>query len=60
MRSVTPMHDNQEIGQESESRTDEAGLYTRLATPFDVTFKDLRGGVELEALQSKGERLPTG
>lgn len=23
-------------------------LYARLATPFDVTFKDLRGGVELE------------
>lgn len=27
---------------------DHAELYTRLATPFDVTFKDTRGGVELE------------
>ena len=26
----------------------EAALYQRLATPFDVTFRDLRGGVELE------------
>jgi hypothetical protein len=26
----------------------ETELYERLATPFDVTFRDLRGGVELE------------
>jgi hypothetical protein len=35
----------------------EAELYTRLATPFDVTFRDLRGGVELEYVT--GEQVTT-
>ncbi len=38
---------------------DEAGrgLYERLAAPFDVTFRDLRGGVELEYVT--GEQVTT-
>ena len=35
----------------------ETDLYGRLATPFDVTFRDLRGGVELEYLT--GEQITT-
>jgi hypothetical protein len=35
----------------------EAKLYERLATPFDVTFRDLRGGVELEYVT--GEQVTT-
>lgn len=35
----------------------EAGLYGRLATPFEVTFRDLRGGVELEYIT--GEQATT-
>lgn len=35
----------------------ESELYTRLATPFDVTFRDLRGGVELEYVT--GEQVTT-
>jgi len=35
----------------------EAELYSRLATPFDVTFRDLRGGVELEYIT--GEQATT-
>jgi hypothetical protein len=35
----------------------EADLYTRLAAPFDVTFRDLRGGVELEYVT--GEQVTT-
>jgi hypothetical protein len=35
----------------------EAELYSRLATPFDVTFRDLRGGVELEYVT--GEQVTT-
>jgi len=35
----------------------EAELYTRLASPFDVTFRDLRGGVELEYIT--GEQATT-
>ena len=35
----------------------EAELYGRLATPFDVTFRDLRGGVELEYIT--GEQATT-
>jgi len=35
----------------------EADLYSRLATPFDVTFRDLRGGVELEYVT--GEQVTT-
>ena len=35
----------------------EAGLYGRLAAPFDVTFRDLRGGVELEYIT--GEQATT-
>ena len=35
----------------------EAELYARLATPFDVTFRDLRGGVELEYVT--GEQVTT-
>ena len=34
-----------------------ADLYARLATPFDVTFRDLRGGVELEYIT--GEQAVT-
>jgi len=36
---------------------DEAGLYSRLAAPFDVTFRDLRGGIELEYIT--GEQATT-
>jgi len=35
----------------------EAALYGRLAAPFDVTFRDLRGGVELEYIT--GEQATT-
>jgi hypothetical protein len=35
----------------------ESDLYGRLATPFDVTFRDLRGGVELEYVT--GEQVTT-
>jgi len=35
----------------------DADLYRRLATPFDVTFRDLRGGVELEYIT--GEQATT-
>jgi hypothetical protein len=35
----------------------ETGLYGRLAAPFDVTFRDLRGGVELEYIT--GEQATT-
>src|SRR5690242_14894385 len=35
----------------------ESELYSRLATPFDVTFRDLRGGVELEYIT--GEQATT-
>lgn len=35
----------------------EAPLYGRLAAPFDVTFRDLRGGVELEYIT--GEQATT-
>ena len=35
----------------------ERALYGRLATPFDVTFRDLRGGVELEYVT--GEQVTT-
>jgi hypothetical protein len=35
----------------------QAALYERLATPFDVTFRDLRGGVELEYVT--GEQVTT-
>ena len=35
----------------------EAELYSRLAAPFDVTFRDLRGGVELEYIT--GEQCAT-
>jgi len=45
----------------AESRTAarpaEAELYGRLATSFDVTFRDLRGGVELEYIT--GEQVAT-
>ena len=36
---------------------EESQLYQRLATPFDVTFRDLRGGVELEYIT--GEQATT-
>jgi hypothetical protein len=36
---------------------DDAELYGRLAAPFDVTFRDLRGGVELEYIT--GEQCVT-
>ena len=39
------------------ARVEHADLYARLATPFDVTFKDLRGGVELEYIT--GEQCVT-
>lgn len=46
---------------EDSTDTDIAGgfadLYGRLATPFDVTFRDLRGGVELEYIT--GEQATT-
>lgn len=35
----------------------EAGLYGALAAPFDVTFRDIRGGVELEYIT--GEQATT-
>jgi hypothetical protein len=40
-----------------EAGSAEAELYGRLATPFDVTFRDLRGGVELEYIT--GEQATT-
>ncbi|MCC7372625.1 MAG: hypothetical protein IT306_29695 [Chloroflexi bacterium] len=40
-----------------ESSPPESELYARLATPFDVTFRDLRGGVELEYVT--GEQVAT-
>lgn len=44
----------QEVGQ---ATVEHADLYGRLATPFDVTFRDLRGGVELEYIT--GEQAVT-
>ncbi len=41
----------------SPEPVEHADLYARLATPFDVTFKDLRGGVELEYIT--GEQCVT-
>lgn len=43
--------------QESAHEPVEAELYARLAAPFDVTFRDLRGGVELEYIT--GEQATT-
>jgi hypothetical protein len=42
---------------EEPSEPTEMGLYRKLATPFDVTFRDLRGGVELEYIT--GEQATT-
>lgn len=33
---------------EAEEAADQRGLYGRLTVPFETTFKDVRGGVELE------------
>jgi len=41
----------------AETEPREADLYSRLATPFEVTFRDLRGGVELEYIT--GEQATT-
>lgn len=35
-------------GEQQTPRVDHADVYARLAAPFDSTFKDIRGGVELE------------
>jgi hypothetical protein len=53
------MSDDDRVAARSEGATEpaEAGLYSRLATPFDVTFRDLRGGVELEYIT--GEQCVT-
>src|SRR5919198_314628 len=37
-----------EIEREADAATVPAELYTRLAAPFESTFRDTRGGVELE------------
>ncbi|MCC6176421.1 MAG: hypothetical protein IT305_14035 [Chloroflexi bacterium] len=34
--------------EQATSAPEHADLYARLASPFDTTFKDIRGGVELE------------
>src|SRR4051812_15164058 len=55
--------DEQQDGIEAATDRDghfeptEAPLYGRLAAPFDVTFRDLRGGVELEYIT--GEQATT-
>src|SRR4051812_40465061 len=55
--------DEQHAGIEAETdrhgdfQPTEAPLYGRLAAPFDVTFRDLRGGVELEYIT--GEQATT-
>ncbi len=40
-----------------QGAAEHADLYAKLATPFDVTFRDLRGGVELEYIT--GEQCVT-
>lgn len=45
------------VAREIVVQPDEADLYGRLAAPFDVTFRDLRGGVELEYIT--GEQATT-
>lgn len=45
------------IGSSAYATPIETELYSRLATPFDVTFRDLRGGVELEYVT--GEQVTT-
>lgn len=48
--------DSQIEVQQSEG-VDEGALYIRLATPFDITFTDVRGGVELTYIT--GEQATT-
>lgn len=43
--------------QQDQATRGTGGLYERLATPFDVTFRDLRGGIELEYVT--GEQVTT-
>jgi hypothetical protein len=45
------------MSDEQSTYQSEWALYEKLATPFDVTFKDLRGGVELEYIT--GEQATT-
>jgi hypothetical protein len=45
------------VGDAMRGGPAEAGLYGRLTAPFDVTFRDLRGGVELEYIT--GEQATT-
>jgi len=45
------------VFEDGASEPVEAELYGRLAAPFDVTFRDLRGGVELEYIT--GEQATT-
>lgn len=53
-----PADDDQaEATVEAAPVAEDAGLYGRLAAPFDVTFRDLRGGVELEYIT--GEQATT-
>lgn len=52
--------DQQAQGQEQDDQAGEAfdaAMYQHLAAPFDVTFRDLRGGVELEYVT--GEQVTT-
>jgi hypothetical protein len=46
-----------DVAGDAMIRPIEAELYGRLAAPFDVTFRDLRGGVELEYIT--GEQATT-
>ena len=50
-------HETAEQAQIEQGAVEHADLYARLATPFDVTFRDLRGGVELEYIT--GEQCVT-
>jgi hypothetical protein len=43
--------------ERGQATVEHADLYAKLATPFDLTFRDLRGGVELEYIT--GEQAVT-
>ena len=48
---------SEQVAADVPSAPPETELYQRLATPFDVTFRDLRGGIELEYVT--GEQVTT-
>jgi hypothetical protein len=47
----------QDVVDEAPSDAPDGDLYGRLAAPFDVTFRDLRGGIDLEYIT--GEQATT-